>query len=405
MSQRHPVLEATTAASIAFALILLTGAGLLVQSFLRLQAVRLGFEPEGVVVMRLAPHGDQWWAPVTMRRLRGQVLSGLAGLPRTVSVGVESRYLVGASPGYTGPLIVEGDADTLANVVAPLVSPDYFRTLGVPLIAGRVFTRADDEGTPPVAVVTQSLAAKAWPGQSAIGKRVWISALTFPPKSHPDAGDWGTVVGVVGDAVQGSIRRAAPAMVYFPIDQVTGMLAGPETEFSVRTTGDPATTMRAMRRVMHDVASDVPIEVLSPLSSLVATERSQPLFQARLISTFSLLALLLAAIGTYSTLAYSVAQRRHELAIRVALGAQPADVVRLVVRRGALLAVVGVFVGLAGSLGLTRALQSLLYDTSATDPRIFAAAATLLGFFAVLACVVPARRATRIDPVVELRNV
>jgi putative ABC transport system permease protein len=403
MSQRHPLLEATTAVSMAFALILLTGAGLLVQSFLRLQAVRLGFQPEGVVVMRLAPHGDQWWSPVAMRRLREQVVSGFVGLPQTISVGVESRYLVGASPGYVGPLIVEGRVETLANVVAPLINPDYFRTLGVPLVAGRAFTRADDDGAPTVAIVSQSLAAKAWPGQSAVGKRVWIWALASPPKEHPDANDWATVVGVVGNAVQGSIRRAAPAMVYFPIDQGGG-LAMPDFEVSVHTRGDPATTMRAMRRVMHEVAPNVPIEVLSPLSSLVATERSQPLFQARLIATFSFLALLMAAVGAYSTLAYSVAQRTRELAIRVALGAQPANVVRLVLRRGALLAFIGVCIGLVGSLALRRALPSMLYETSPTDPRIFAAAAALLSVSAILACLVPARRATRLDPGVALRS-
>ena len=228
---------------------------------------------------------------------------------------------------------------------------------------------------------------------------------TFPHKSKPDAGDWVTVVGIVGDAIQGSIRKSPPDVVYCPLNDVRSPFWMPRSlEVSVRTAGDPATTMRAMRRVMHQFAPDLPIEVLAPLSSLVGTERLQPLFEARLIAAFSVLALVLAAVGTYSTLAYSVAQRRHELAIRLALGAQPTRVVRLVVRRGALLALVGACVGLAGSLALARALQSLLYQTSATDPRIFAAAAALLIVIAVLACVVPARRATRIDPAVELRK-
>jgi len=149
----------------------------------------------------------------------------------------------------------------------------------------------------------------------------------------------------------------------------------------------------------------LPIEVLSPLSSLVGMERLQPLFQARLITAFSLLAVVLAAVGTYSTLAYSVAQRRHELAIRLALGAHPADVVRLVMRRGALFAFGGVCVGLVGSFATTRALQSVLFQTSATDPRVFAAAAALLLVVALLACIVPTRRATRVDPITVLREV
>lgn len=248
ISQRHPVLEATTAASMAFALMLLTGAGLLVQSFLRLEAVRLGFEPEGVVVMRTFPRGTQWESAVTMRQFRDRVVSELAGLPQTKAVGVASRYSVGSTFGYTGPLTIEG-RDTLSNVVAQLVSPDYFRTLGEPLIAGRAFTRADDDEAPAVALVSQALAAEAWPGQNAIGKRVWIDVLDLPHHWVPTPSDWVTVVGVVGDAVEGSIRRAAPAMVYFPIDQVTGFLGVGASEFSVRTTGNLATTMRAMRRL------------------------------------------------------------------------------------------------------------------------------------------------------------
>jgi putative ABC transport system permease protein len=195
-------------------------------------------------------------------------------------------------------------------------------------------------------------------------------------------------------------------MVYFPVDQVTGFLAMlPTFEFSIRTAGDPTTTMRAMRGAMHDVAPDVPIEVLSPLSSLASAERSQPLFQARLLTTFSILALLLAAVGTYSTLAYSVAQRRHELAIRLALGAKSANVLRLILRRGAMVALAGVCIGLVGSFALSRALQSMLYQTSATDPRVFAGAAALLLVIAILACIVPTRRATHIDPITALREI
>jgi putative ABC transport system permease protein len=264
------------------------------------------------------------------------------------------------------------------------ITGDYFRVLRMPLVAGRTFTDDDDDRAPRVAIVSQSFANRVWPGQSAMGKRVWMEFLTWPPKNKPDPSDWVTVVGVVGDAIQGSIRKSPPGMVYYPLNQ----LRGPGfsiLEFSVRTTGDPATTMRAMRRVMHEVAPDLPIQVLSPLSPLVGMERLQPLFQARLIAAFSLLAVVLAAVGTYSTLAYSVAQRRRELAIRLPLGAQPASVVRLVIRRGALCAFVGVCVGLVGSFALTRALQSALYQTSATDPRVFAAAAALLLVVALLA--------------------
>jgi predicted permease len=404
-SQRHTVFEATTAMSLAFALILLTGAGLMLESFLRLQAVRLGFDADNVVVMRVAPRGDEWRSPVATRRFRERIVSALSNIPQTVSVGASSQFLVGARLGYYGSLMVDGRSDTLSNVIAPLVSADYFRTLGVPLVTGRAFTRADADGAPPVAIVSQSLAAEAWPGESALGKRVWIDFLGMPPHDTPASNEWVTVVGVAGDAIQQSIRNAPPSTVYFPIAQVKGMLALLATsEFTVRTSGDPATTMRAMRAVMRDVAPTVPIEVLTPLASMITSQRAASLFQARLITMFSILALVLAAVGTYSTLAYSVAQRRRELAIRLALGAQPATVIRLVVERGAALALAGVCIGVAGSSALTRALSSLLYQTSSTDPWVFAIAAGVLLAVAVLACIIPTRRATRVDPMAALRE-
>ncbi|MEP6496149.1 MAG: ADOP family duplicated permease [bacterium] len=403
VSERHPVLEATTAASIAFALVLLTGAGLLVQSFLRLQAVPLGFDPQGVVVMRVIPTDEMSNSPAAIRAFRDRVRTEFARLPNAVAAAAGSRFLMGRSPGFVDAVSVEGQGKTKPDVVWSNITGDYFGVLKMPLVAGRSFTDADDDRAPRVAIVSQSFANKVWPGQTAMGKRVWMEFLTWPPKNTPDPSDWVTVVGVVGDAIQGSIRKSPPGVVYYPLNQLRGP-GFSSLEFSVRTTGDPATTMRAMRRVMHEVAPDLPIEVLSSLSPLVGMERLQPLFQTRLIAAFSLLAVVLAAVGTYSTLAYSVAQRRHELAIRLALGAQPASVVRLVVRRGALFALVGVCVGLVGSFALTRALQSALYQTSATDPRVFAAAPALLLAVALLACIVPTRRATRVDPIIALRD-
>jgi putative ABC transport system permease protein len=291
-------------------------------------------------------------------------------------------------------------------VVRSFVSPDYFRVLEIPLVAGRAFTGADDDRAPGVVVISQSLAAKLWPGQSAVGKRVWMFNFELSnPKTAPGPTDWVSVVGVVGDVIQQSIRLAPPGVVYYPLNQAKSPLLISSFEFAVRTAGDPATAARAMRQAMRELAPDQPVDLLAPLSTLVARERAEPLFQARLIATFSLVALLLAAVGTYSTLAYSVAERMREIGIRVALGAPPASVVGLVLRRGGLLALVGVIGGLVGSLILTRALQSALYQTSASDPRVFAASAGLLVIVALLACIVPARRATRVDPIVQLRQI
>ena len=404
VSERHPVLEAITAAAIALALILLTGAGLLVQSFLRLQAVRLGFEPEGVVVMRTVPGGENAGSLVAMRTFRDRALAELARLPQTVAVAAGGRYLVGASPGRSDRVTSKdaGTSRTSSGRSSVRITFAFlkFRSSRAARLPTQMTTRA-----PGVVVISQSLATKLWPGQSAIGKRVWMENFDCPPKDAPGPTDWVSVVGVVGDVIHGSIRLRPPGMVYYPLNQVKSPLLVSTLEFAVRTAGDPATAMRAMRQVMRELAPDQPVEVLSPLSSLVAKERAEPLFQARLIVTFSLVALLLAAVGTYSTLAYSVTERMREIGIRIALGAQPASVVGLVLRRGGLLALVGVVGGLVGSLILTRALQSALYQTSATDPRVFVASAALLVIAALLACIVPARRATRVDPVVQLREI
>jgi predicted permease len=355
--------------------------------------------------MRTVLRGENARSLAAGRRFRDQSLSELARLPQTVGVAAGTRYLIGASPGHTGPMTVEGIQSPEPDVVRSFVSPGYFRVLQIPLIAGRAFTDADDDRSPRVVIVSQSLATKLWPGQSAIGKRVWMEDFDGPPKDAPDASDWVSVVGVVGDIIHGSIKVPPPRAVYYPLNQAKSAFMATTLEFGVRTAGDPATTARAMRQVMRGLAPDQPVEVLAPLAALVARERLEPLFQARLVVVFSLVALILAAVGNYSTLAYAVAQRRRELGIRLALGAPPASVVGLVLRRGVLLAAVGVFAGLAGSLALTRGLQSALYRTSATDPRIFAASAALLVVIAVLASIVPARRATKVDPIVELREV
>ena len=196
------MLEATTAASIAFALMLLTGAGLLVQSFLRLQAVRLGFDPTGVVVMRIIPTGELSDSPVALRAFRHRVQAELAHLPQTVAAAAGSRFLVGPSPGFVGAVDVDGQDKTKPDVVWSDIAGDYFRVLRMPLVAGRAFTNDDDDRAPRVAIVSQSFANRVWPGQSAIGKRVWMEFITWPPKNRPDPSDWVTVVGVVGDAVQ-----------------------------------------------------------------------------------------------------------------------------------------------------------------------------------------------------------
>ena len=204
VAQRHPMLEVITASGIALALILLTGAGLLVQSFLHLRAVPLGFEPEGVVVMRVVLQREKSPSLAELRHFRDRALAEFARLPHTVAVGASSRYSMGQSPGMIGPMTVEGRARNESNVVKSYVSPEYFGTIRIPLIAGRAFTDGDDERAPRVVVINQSLATKLWPGQSAIGKRIWMEDFDGPPKDAPGPSDWVSVVGVVGDVIHGA---------------------------------------------------------------------------------------------------------------------------------------------------------------------------------------------------------
>jgi putative ABC transport system permease protein len=268
--------------------------------------------------------------------------------------------------------------------------------MGVRLLAGRDFSSRDDVSSPHVAIVSESVAHEAWPGEDPIGKRLSL-------EDRPRPGDWLTIVGVVEDVRQYAPRIEPGAAVYRPYAQTTGHTVNTELTFATRVAWDSASVVPGMRRAVHEVDPNRPVKSIASMQDRVGATIAEPLFQARLITVFSLMALLLAEVGIYGVTGCSVAERTREIGIRMVLGAASGDVMREILRRIVLLAATGVTLGAAGAFAATRVLSKLLFQVKAADPATFAAVAVLLAGVAILAGWIAARRVTHIDPIVALR--
>lgn len=329
--------------------------------------------------------------------LHARLLQSLSAIP-----GVESAAAVNWLP--LGDLMLSGDVQAedrpeLAgkyNATKVAVSPGYFATIGVRLLRGRPFSDADRPGQPPVAVVSESVARRFWPGGDPLGKRI---ALVERPKAE----HWLTVVGVVEDVRQDPFRLAPTEAVYQPYAQVTNRFFVGYMTFLVRTSGDPAQAAPMMRAALARIDPNEAPQAVMTLDAVIDRTVAEPRFQARALTVFSIAALLLAAIGLYGVLASSVLERRSEIGIRMALGADGTSVVRMIARHTLLLCGVGIAIGLAGSLAAADVLESLLFNVAPTDALTFAIAVSVLLSAAVAAAVVPARRAARLDPITVLR--
>jgi putative ABC transport system permease protein len=398
VGSRGTLRAAFVVTEIALALVLLTGAGLVARSFLQLRAVDLGFEPQPLVAMTLDLPPARYKTPQSLHQFRDQVLSTVSHMPGVVAAAAVNWLPLGRG-------LVKGDfhlADGAARprgmtVSKPAVSPGYFATMGIRVLEGREFTSADDARAPRVLIVSKSVAKRLWPDRSAIGQRVSMA-------DKPTAKDWLTVVGVVDDVIQGGLREERDAAMYQPLDQLDEPFFLNHISIVARTASDPAPYAAGMRDAVHAIDVDQPVESLGTMRGLISSTIAEPLFQVRLLSVFSLSALLLAAIGIYGVLAYAVTERTREIGIRVAVGARPADVVRMVVARTVALAILGIAIGTLASLGLTRVLSGLLFQITPTDPATFGAVGGLLFVVALAATIVPARRAARVDPLIALRN-
>jgi len=383
---------------VALAVVLLVSAGLLIRSFQLLRNVDTGFRTENALTMRMVLPFPKYAKAETRRAFYDEVLPKIKELP-----GVESAGMITFLPlsfhGMNFNFSVEGQpapGDTkLPFALFRVVSPDYFRAMGIPLRRGRYFDSRDSADAQPAVLVNRRLAEQYWPGEEAIGKRLKVGPLDSP-------NSWLTVVGVVGDTRQTGLNEQKLEF-YVPYAQELRSFMAPR-DLVVRTKSDPAVIAAAVRRAVWSVDKDQPVSNVRTLDQVFAAAISQERFQALLLGLFAALALLLACVGLYGVISYAVVQRTHEIGVRMALGAQPLDVLRLVIRQGMSLTLAGLVIGVVAGTFVTRVLTDMLFGVTPRDPLTFAGVPVLLLLVALLACYIPARRATRIDPLIALRS-
>jgi len=386
------------AGEIALAVMLAVASLLLVRSFAALRSIAPGFEPMQVIAARIsAPAGSY---PPGSARLTGfyrDVLDRVQALP-----GVRDAALVDqlplAAPMRGLAIRVQGQHEDVTQLLPSIqhvqsVSPDYFATLRIPLLHGRPFTNRDGADSPPVAIVSQSVAREFWPNGDAIGKRI----------GYPFDSPWITIVGIVPDTKQDSLRDTSRVAIYMPWSQ-TSSRVGSELWLVARSAGDPRATGADIRRIVHDIDRAVPVSDVRTMDAVVAESVVGSRFTAALVTAFALLALVLGAVGIYGVVSYLVSERTREVGIRIALGASAAGVVRLIVGRALRLAAAGTIAGVICAMAATRALRQWLYGVSPSDPLTFGAVAVVFLGIAAFASYAPARRATHVDPAVTLRE-
>ena len=381
---------------IVLAVVLLASAGLLMKSFLRLQKVPSGFDPTKVVTARVALPETNYGKPEQAAEFYKKLLDRVSALPGVQSAGAAWWIpLSGSDIGFTFN-IEERPVPTAQQPVAQVnvVTPNYFQTVRVPIRQGRAFTEHDERTAPPVAIVSEGFAEHFFPGENPIGKRIIPNGSVDPGK--PPVRE---IVGVVADMHLISLREAPKPQIYVPHQQ----FAIQSMSIFVRTPLDPQTVTAALRRTFNEIDKDIPVYRVRALPEYVSESVAQPRLNAMLVGLFALIALLLAAAGIFGVMSYSVTQRTQEIGIRLALGAQRYDVLRLIVGQGMRFVAAGLVLGLIGVFACTRLLQSLLFGIGATDLRTMLVVSIILSGVAFLACLLPARRATLVDPVRALR--
>jgi putative ABC transport system permease protein len=335
--------------------------------------------------------------PLELQSFQQRTIGRLSALPGVLATGAVNYRPLGEFL-MMGDFTLEGGRKLPRGYMAdkPSASPGYFRAMGIRLLRGRDFTERDNADAPGVVIISHSVAQRLWPNEDPIGTRISMD-------DHPKPEDWLTIVGVVDDVRQQGLTKKPDPAVYRPYLQVKYPFFLQHVTFVLRTTSDPVSLAPAMRAAFHEVDKDQPAQSIATMQELVAATTAEPRFQARLLGAFSLLALVLATLGIYGVLAYSVAQRTREIGIRMALGAETGDVIGMVLRRTAALAGAGILLGAGGALALTRVLARFLFEVKPTDPATFLTVAFGLAAVAMAAGFIPARRATRIDPAVSLR--
>jgi putative ABC transport system permease protein len=371
-------------------------AGVLLHSFSRLSAVDPGFQPAGVLTLDLSPSKAKYPDPGKLSLFYRELLGRVSALP-----GVEHAATLYPLP-LSGKTFLLGftvfgrptPPSASESATVRRASPDIFRTLGVRLVQGRGFDKLDTVDSPKVAIINERLAEAIRPRSAPVGQR-----LTFDDPTKPGA-QWWTIVGVVGDVKQQTLSEEPSFEIYEPQLQQPAV----EATLVVRSAGDPEALTASIRRTILGLDPDLPVYHVRTLFSVIDESLAQPRLSTALLSLFALLALVLATVGVYGVISYSVAQRTHEMGIRMALGADRGNLLRLVIRQGMGLVGIGLLLGISGACFATRVLAGLLYGVNPNDPVTFVLVAALLASVALLANYVPARRAMRVDPQVALRQ-
>jgi putative ABC transport system permease protein len=385
-------------AETALAVVLLAGAGLLLRSFGHLLQVDPGFHPENALVFNLAPPEAKYGEDPQLRSLSHQILERLKKLPGVTAAGISAFGRPLDNSGFMLSFTVEGRPEPKPgeepSMRVALVTPGYFQALGLPIVRGRAFNDQDREGSAKVAILTEAAVRKYFPGENPIGRSIELGWTSDGDRRG------GEVVGVARDFKQSTLDSEADPQIFLPFDQAPlGSMS-----VTLRSTADPAAVISAARAQVREVDPNLPLFKLQTMEDLVSASVAQPRFYMLLLGGFAAVALLMAAIGMYGVIAYGVSQRSQEIGVRMALGATRDRVVRMVLRQGLVLALLGAVAGVVGALFATRGMRSLLFGVSAGDPAIYMGVAAVLVLVAALASYLPARRAARTEPQMALRG-
>ena len=391
-SSRGRARNALIIAQVAVSFLLLIGAGLTVRSLINLQRVDGGFQPENVLTVQLSLDFSKYMSDSSMLNFSDSLLEKIQAMPQVISAAMSGEFPLDKSPAFNNQYVIEGrqgGADSKATAEFNVVSSDYFRTLGIRTSGGRSFDRRDRADKPRVAIVNQSLARHIFRDENPVGHRI----------SFDDGKRWTEIVGVVGDVHERTLDQAPADLIYLAYAQIPQMAPA----LIARTQGDPMNIARAVVQHLYEVDPNQPAGRIQSLQQVRADSIVAPRLTANLLGLFALLALAIAAAGIGGIMALQVSQRVHEIGVRMAIGARPTEIVLMILRQGMALALAGVALGVIGAFALTRAVKSLLFGVTPTDPATFSLVAAVLAAAAFAACYVPARRAAQVDPLRALR--
>jgi predicted permease len=397
-SARGKLRSALVVAEVALSFVLLVGAGLLIRTFVNLMSVDPGFDPHNVLTCQIQLNGERYDTTNEAAAFYRDALERIRSVP-----GVESAAVTNKLPldwQFNMPVIFPENPDQVQSVQFRMITPDYFRVMNIALRQGRVFTEADNAGTAPVIIINEAFARRYFDGKDALAQQLSVGRGANDPLRQ--------VVGIVSDAKQSSLDRPAPPMIFEPIPQMTDKLmaiarAFTAANFTIRATGEPAGLMAAVKREIAALDPTLPLSEIRSMEELTARSVATQRFNMLLLGLFAVIGLLLATVGIYGVVSYVAELRTNEIGIRIALGARAGDVLALILKHGLALATIGVALGLGASLVLTRLMKSMLFGVSATDPVTFVVISVVLAGVALGACFVPARRATKVDPMIALR--